>query len=94
MIPQGTLHAAIACLGLGLCLIPIQGADKAQRRPQSGAASKKGSTNATAPQSLSTAELVKRVKPSLVVLSTRSRGGSGEGAEKMAPVDGHCPDKS
>lgn len=79
MIPRGTLHAAIACLGLGLCLSSGEGAEKSQRRPLSGAASKKGSTNAAGPQGFSTAELVKRVKPSLVVLSTRSRGGSGEG---------------
>ncbi len=87
MIPRGTLHAAIACLGLGLCLSLGEGAEKSQRRPQSGAASKKGSTNAAGPQGFSTAELVKRVKPSLVVLSTRSRGGSGEGVGTGFVID-------
>lgn len=87
MIPRGTLHAAIACLGLGLCLSSGEGADKSQRRPQSGAASKKGSTNAAGSQGFSTAELVKRVKPSLVVLSTRSRGGSGEGVGTGFVID-------
>lgn len=87
MIPRGTLHAAIACLGLGLCLASGEGAEKSQRRPQSGAASKKGSTNAAGSQGFSTAELVKRVKPSLVVLSTRSRGGSGEGVGTGFVID-------
>lgn len=87
MIPRGTLHAAIACLGLGLCLSSGEGAEKSQRRPQSGAASKKGSTNAAGSQGFSTAELVKRVKPSLVVLSTRSRGGSGEGVGTGFVID-------
>ena len=87
MIPRGMLHTAIACLGLGLCLSSGEGAEKSQRRPQSGAASKKGSTNAAGPQGFSTAELVKRVKPSLVVLSTRSRGGSGEGVGTGFVID-------
>lgn len=87
MIPRGTLLAAIACLGLGLCLATLEGADKSQRRPQSPATSKKGSTNPATPQGFSTAELVNRVKPSLVVLSTRSRGGAGEGVGTGFVID-------
>ncbi|MBM3903323.1 MAG: serine protease, partial [Verrucomicrobia bacterium] len=87
MIPRGTLLTAIACLGLGLCLTTLEGADKSQRRPQSPATSKKGSTNPATPQGFSTAELVNRVKPSLVVLSTRSRGGAGEGVGTGFVID-------
>ncbi|MEN9733385.1 MAG: putative periplasmic serine endoprotease DegP-like precursor [Verrucomicrobiota bacterium] len=88
MIPRGTLHAAIACLGLVLCLVPLEGADKSKTRPQKGTSSKKGSSSElAAPQGLSTAELVQRVKPSLVVLSTRSRGGSGEGVGTGFVID-------
>lgn len=87
MIPRGTLLPAIACLGLGLCLTTLEGADKSQRRPQSPATSKKGSINPSTPQGFSTAELVNRVKPSLVVLSTRSRGGAGEGVGTGFVID-------
>ena len=71
MIPRGTRTAIIACIGLVSCLLSVEGADKSKGRPQKGATARKPET--IPPQGLSTAELVQKVKPSLVVLSTRGR---------------------